>query len=193
MDWNERPPGAEELRLAAEVYARHKGMLLKTAAEYLRDDSLAEDAVQDAVLRLARRAGRLRDMNEAELARYAKLTVRSAAVDLERRLHRDRLDPLEETPEALLRSPTTPEEDYIERDALQRALDLLPLVLDRLAPADRELLVGKYLLGRSDEALAAELGVQPRSLQMRLTRTRRKARRLMERMETANANDGSEL
>lgn len=187
-DRTTRPPSAEGLRAAAELYEKHKGMMLKTAADHLRDETLAEDAVHDAVLRLAQRGARLRDMSEAEAARYAKLTVRSAAVDLERRLHRERLEALEETPDALLTDPGTPEEDYIARDTEARRLSLLPLVLDRLPPADRELLIGKYILDQSDEALARSLGVRPKSLLMKLTRARRKARILLERMESADAD-----
>lgn len=188
MDKTIRPPGAEGLRLAAELYAKHKGMLLKTALDCLHDRPLAEDAVHDAVLRLAQRGERLRDMSEGEAARYAKLTVRSAAVDLARRRHPERTDALEETPDELLAWPTTPEEDYLARDEARRRLDLLPRVLDALAPADRELLIGKYILNLSDEALAQALGVRAQSVQMKLTRARHRARILMERMESTDAD-----
>lgn len=50
----------------------------------------------------------------------------------------------------------------------------------RLLPReDRYLLEGKYILGYSDQQLAASLSCKPNSIRMKLTRARRRAMKLL--------------
>lgn len=171
------------------VYKRHKGMMLKTAMENYGDSSLAEDIVHDAMLRLAEYAGRLRVMNESERARYTKLVVRSVAVDYKRRL-RHELRYITEADGALLADFPADgllEEELIEQDTHERRLRYLVEALGELRSGEREALVGKYLLGESNEALAERLGMKPGSVRTLLTRAHRNARRIIERKESADA------
>ena len=175
------PPSAADMQTAAAIYERHKGMMLKTASEHLADVTLAEDIVHDAVLRMAANADTLRSLDDRAQARYAKLTVRSAAADLARRTRGEQ--PLPEGEEAEALPGPGPEAELIERDTLSRRLTLLERAMDELPAADRELLVGRYLLGLGDEELARRLRIKPRSVAMKLTRLRRALRRSIEREE----------
>lgn len=189
MRTNKSPPTAQDMQLAVAVYERHKGMMLKTAMENYGDHSLAEDIVHDAMLRLAEYAGRLRVMSAGEQARYTKLVVRSVAVDYKRRFHHELRYIAQEDGELLAEFPADGllEDDFIEQDTRSRRLGYLFEALGEMRGAEREALVGKYLLGESNEALAARLGMKPGSVRTLLTRAHRSARRIIERKESGHA------
>lgn len=174
------------MQLAASIYERHKGMMLHTAEEHLRDTSLAQDVVHDAVIRLAHYADTLRPLGDDARARYARETVRSVALNCERKLGIERRYLQDADADDLRTRSVDPESDYIERDADERRLRCLREALDELDEDDRTLLVGKYFLGASDEELARRLGLKPASVRMRLTRVRREVRRMIERKENGH-------
>ena len=56
-------------------------------------------------------------------------------------------------------------------------------IWDQLTQEEQLLLSGKYILEYSDAELAGQLGCGPASVRMKLTRVRRKARKLMDMYE----------
>jgi RNA polymerase sigma-70 factor (ECF subfamily) len=135
----------------AELYDRFGGVAWGLAARVLRDDALAEDAVQDAFLAAWRTASRF--LPERGSARTWLLTlVHRRAVDVVRREQLRRGEPLEAAGDpagdggadesALLR---------LERERVQRALARLP---DR----EREAIELAYFGGFSQSELAERLG-----------------------------------
>jgi RNA polymerase sigma factor (sigma-70 family) len=141
---------SDEVALA-ELYDRFGKIAWSLALRILRDEALAEDAVQEAFLAAWRTAPRF--MPERASARTWLLTlVHRRAVDVVRREERRRGEPLEAAPElvgeagadasALLR---------LERERVQRALKRLP---DR----EREAIELAYYGGFSQAELAERLG-----------------------------------
>jgi RNA polymerase sigma factor (sigma-70 family) len=135
----------------AELYDRFGRVAWGLAVRILRDEALAEDAVQDAFLAAWRGAARF--VPERATARTWLLTlVHRRAVDLVRREERRRAEPLEAAPEpadateagdsALLR---------LERERVQHALAQLP---DR----EREAIELAYYGGFTQSELAERLG-----------------------------------
>ena len=185
MRQNKGPPTREDMEIAARVYERHKGVMYKTVLEHIRDRSEADAAVHEALMRLARCAGTLERLDEKALAVYAAETVRSTVLDLERRRGAELRHITEAAPETLeaLGADPGPEAAYLEREARQERSRRLREALFQLSETDRELLIGRYILGESDEVLARRVGVLPASVSMKLTRARRRARRLMEGKE----------
>ncbi len=141
---------SDEVALA-ELYDRFGKISWSLALRILRDEALAEDAVQEAFLAAWRTASRF--MPERASARTWLLTlVHRRAVDVVRREERRRGEPLDAAPEvagdagadasALLR---------LERERVQRALKQLP---DR----EREAIELAYYGGFSQAELAERLG-----------------------------------
>jgi RNA polymerase sigma factor (sigma-70 family) len=141
---------SDEVALA-ELYDRFGKIAWSLALRILRDEALAEDAVQEAFLTAWRTAPRF--VPERASARTWFLTlVHRRAVDVVRREERRRGEPLEAAPEvvgetgadatALLR---------LERERVQRALRQLP---DR----EREAIELAYYGGFSQAELAERLG-----------------------------------
>jgi RNA polymerase sigma-70 factor (ECF subfamily) len=135
----------------AELYDRFGRVAYGLALRVLRDEKLAEDAVQEAFLTAWRKADRF--MPERGKASTWVLTlVHRRAVDLVRREDRRRADPLPETTEP---TPVDSAEDdawlRFERERVQAALRQLP-------DPQREALELAYYGGFTQSELAERLG-----------------------------------
>ena len=178
-----------DMAFVAEVYERHKGIMYKTAIECIGDDADKTVVVHDAIVRLVEHADTLRKLNESALAVYVAATVRSVALNRERRksLERRLIMDVDISEVDDIDSGPTYEERFIEEEAHRDRLRYLREALSELSDTDRELLVGKYMSGESDESLAKRFGVSPESIRMKLTRARRRAKKIIERKESGHA------
>ena len=135
----------------AELYDRFGRVAWGLAHRVLRDEALAEDAVQEAFLAAWRTAPRF--VPERGSARTWILTlVHRRAVDLVRREERRRADPLEAAPEPT--GDAGADDDAflrLERERVQGALAQLP-------DQQREALELAYYGGFSQSELAERLG-----------------------------------
>jgi RNA polymerase sigma-70 factor (ECF subfamily) len=142
--------GSDEAALA-ELYDRFGGVAYGLALRILRDETLAQDAVQEAFLGVWRTADRF--LAERAAARTWVLTlVHRRAVDLVRREDRRRGEPLEGAPEPA--SAETVEEQAtvrFQRRVVQEALR-------QLSPEQREALELGYYGGLTQSELAERLG-----------------------------------
>jgi RNA polymerase sigma-70 factor, ECF subfamily len=134
----------------AELYDRYSRTAYGLALRVLRDQELAEDAVQEAFLTIWRTASRF--MPERGKASTWILTlVHRRAVDAVRREQRRRADSLERAAEPAVEGA---EEDAFLR--LQR--ERVQAALRRLPDAQREALELAYYGGFSQSELAERLG-----------------------------------
>ena len=123
---------------------------------------------------------RLRQLEEKALCTYLCYTVRNTALN---QLRKDGLRQkilVRQDSAELQADPTPGPEELLLR---QERTDRFRSVLETLPHEERTLLLDKYLLGRSNEALAKELDCKPESIRMKLTRVRRKVLALMEEGE----------
>jgi RNA polymerase sigma factor (sigma-70 family) len=142
--------GSDDAALG-ELYDRFGGVAYGLALRILRDESLAQDAVQEAFLGVWRTADRF--LAERAAARTWILTlVHRRAVDLVRREDRRRGEPLEAAPEPAARE-TVDEEAAVrfQRRVVQEALR-------QLTPEQREALELGYFGGLTQSELAEQLG-----------------------------------
>ena len=72
------------------LYAMYEQKMYYEAYRVLRDEYLAEDAVQEAFLRLIRNRDKLGDYNSPQVRRYVYKTVRCAALDIYRKQKKNR-------------------------------------------------------------------------------------------------------
>jgi RNA polymerase sigma-70 factor (ECF subfamily) len=135
------------------------------------DADQAAEAVQEALARavIAIEGGRLED--PARLAAFVAGILRHVIADLGR--VRQRLIPIDSVPE-----PPSPDEDPLAALATDAERTRLRAALDRLAPADRELLRLTYFEGVGPSELAERLGE-------RADRIRKRKSRALERLRAA--------
>jgi RNA polymerase sigma factor (sigma-70 family) len=134
----------------AELYDRFGGVSYGLALRILRDEALAQDAVQEAFLSIWRTADRFL-AERARASTWILTLVHRRAVDLVRREDRRRGEPLEAAPEPVARE-TVEEEATLgyQRRVVQEALRRLP-------PEQREALELGYYGGLTQSQLAERL------------------------------------
>jgi RNA polymerase sigma factor (sigma-70 family) len=133
----------------AELYRRFGQIAYGLAFRILRDDALAQDAVQEAFLSVWRAADRFA-AERAKPRTWLLTLVHRRAVDLVRREERRRADPL---PEGDLSGAETPDEAELatRRETIREALRQLP-------PEQREAIELAYYGGYTQSELAERLG-----------------------------------
>ncbi|HKF14501.1 MAG TPA: sigma-70 family RNA polymerase sigma factor [Gaiellaceae bacterium] len=143
--------GAGDEAALGALYDRFGRVAYGVALRILRDQALAEDAVQEAFLAIWRSADSYR-RERAKPSTWILTLVHRRAVDLVRREDRRRGDGLAETPQAL--AAAVPEEALLRerRVAVQSALQALP-------GEQRQALELAYYGGYTQSELSAHLGV----------------------------------
>ena len=138
-----------------ELYDRVGRVAYGIAFRILRDDRLAEDAVQEGFLAVWRSAATFRP-ERAKASTWIVTLVHRRAVDLVRREERRRAEPLEaaDRPEAPDPAGSAADAAWLgfERDRVQAALRTLP-------DGQREAIELAYYGGYSQSELAERLGV----------------------------------
>ncbi|MEM1184707.1 MAG: sigma-70 family RNA polymerase sigma factor [Planctomycetota bacterium] len=161
----------------AVLIRRYGSMVLATCRRTLRNNADAEDAAQDTFLKLAQQASTIRENTGAWLHAAAMTT----SIDLIRRRGAQRR----------AEQKATPRVDAAQADPTDAASwrDVEPLIDDALAElsdADRDLLVARFLAGRSLADIAESSGVSEGTVS-------RRAKRALERLRTVMAASGLAL
>ena len=146
----------------AELYDRIGRIAYGLALRVLRDDRLAEDAVQDGFLAAWRTAATFRP-ERAKASTWVLTLVHRRAVDLVRREERRRAEPLAEEVSVAEAAEPTEEAAWLrfERERVQAALGQLP-------DTQREALELAYYGGFSQSELAERLGVPLGTIKSRM-------------------------
>jgi RNA polymerase sigma factor (sigma-70 family) len=145
-----RMAGADEAALA-ELYDRYGRAAYGLALRVVRDPSLAQDAVQDAMLAAWRTAASY-DPARGQVSTWLLTFVHRRAVDLVRREDRRRTEPLDEAVAPSGEATDEAAELRAERRRVQSALA-------QLSPDQREALELAYYGGLTQVELAERLGV----------------------------------
>ena len=134
----------------AELYDRLGRAAYGLAYRILRDEALAEDAVQEAFLGLWRGAGSFIP-ERAKASTWILTLVHRRAVDLVRREQRRRAEPIEDAPEPAVGSAEEAAWLRLDRERVQDALAQLP-------DQQREAIELAYYGGYTQSELAERLG-----------------------------------
>jgi RNA polymerase sigma factor (sigma-70 family) len=146
----------------AELYDRCGRMAYGLAFRIVRDDRLAEDAVQEAFMSVWRTAAAFR-AERAKASTWILTLVHRRAVDLVRREERRRADPLDDAARDAVISASAEDSAWLgfERERVQTALRELP-------DNQREALELAYYGGYSQSELAERLGVPLGTIKSRM-------------------------
>lgn len=149
-----------------ELIRRHWDGALRQAQGMLHDAALAEDVAQEAFARVYLTRGAYRDT--FSFRTYLSVLVRNLCIDQLRRMKRAPAL-LPEMPEG---EADSAEAAYLRGEKRMR----LWAMLSALDPADRALLIGYALEGRSYQELARQCGLTLPQVKIRLHRLRKRLR-----------------
>ncbi len=162
-------------RAFAELVGRHAGMVHATCRRVLGDTPAAEDAVQAAFLVLVRKARSLPAGASVAgwLYRTAELAARDALKSERRRARR------EKEAATMREKSRAPEASWADlRPELDAAIAALP-------GREQEALVLRYLCGRSEQEVCAELGAPQSTVATRIASALERLRRTLSRRGVA--------
>ena len=156
----------------AELYDRFGGVAYGLALRILRDESLAQDAVQEAFLAVWRTADRFL-AERARASTWILTLVHRRSVDLVRRQEQRRGEPLESAPEPVA------SEQVEEQAAIRFQRQVVQEALRQLPPDQREALELGYYAGLTQSELAERLGQPLGTIKSRMFTGLRRLRDLL--------------
>ena len=170
-----------------QMYMEFERLMFFTARQYTSKAEIAEDIVQESLVRLYEKVRTMKPMKHVVLAAYIRATVRNTAINVLRKMNRERDYAADAETDAFAQA----DQEWV----LDTMMDLsgyrvlLSKIWPRLPEDDRLLLEGKYILGYSDQELAEEIGCQANSIRVKLTRARRRALAIFQEQEGVNRFD----
>jgi len=160
------------------IMERHNRRLYRIARSILRNDSEAEDAVQEAYVNALTHLGGFR--GDSSLATWlSRITMNEALGRLWRKRSAMDLETFEaqRTEAQIIKFPQTVTSDDPERTMAQREiLQLVERATDNLPEIFRIVFMARVIEGMSVEETAGLLGLQPETVKTRLHRARRLVR-----------------
>ena len=144
--------------LLDELFTEHYSGMVRLASALLGDRAVAEEVVQEALVRVE---PQLRSIDPASHAAYLRRAVMNGARSAVR------LDRAKKRQPILVREVTsTPEEEAVLRDDQRRLL----VLLDQLPMRQRQCLVLRYYEGLSDSQVADAVGISAGSVKTHVRR-----------------------
>ncbi len=165
---------AEEL---GAFYREYRSPMVRVARSILRDEGLAEDAVQQAFLKIFENFEKfpLGDCNK--IRSLVVIIVRNTAIDLYRKRGRERVISFEELERPLPDEGNDPEEAAIRGEEARVMAGYLSRMEERYA----NLLTLRYYHGYQNKEIAELLGMTPAQVAVGLYRGRQRLKTMMTR------------
>lgn len=152
----------EDKRKFVILYEKYRYLMFKIARNILRDPYLAEDAVHDAFVHIAKNMNKIGEIESLYTKRYLVTVAKNAAIDLYRRQNRQRKQEMfvDELGENQL--PVT----YMHTDLENNLLD----ILKDLPPKYRDIFLLKYSSHMSNSEIAQLLEIREGTVRQRILR-----------------------
>lgn len=161
----------------ASLFIQYQRLLYKEIHEILQNPWNTEDVLQATLLKLIEKLPELRKKDQPQLVGYISAAARNTAYNFLRAQKKIASFSFEDY---IKQSELSTGQRQIEEHLISKeTLDELVRRWPQLDIKSKYLLEGKYILGKSDEALAEELSIKPASVRMALTRARQCAYQLL--------------
>lgn len=173
----------EDKRKFVVLYEKYRYLMMKVAYDVLRDNYLAEDAVHEAFIKVAKNMARIGDVNTKETKRYLITITKNATIDIyrKRRIQMNREIFVDELGEDDL--PLS----YMETDIDNRILD----ILKNLPVKYRDIFILKYSSKLDNDEIAELLNISEGTIRQRLSRGKEMIQKAINNLEV-NINGTSE-
>jgi len=166
----------EEKKKFTELYQENRSLMFSVAQGILRDEYLAEDAVDQAFLKLIRSFKQIEDFSCNQTRDYLVIIVKHVAIDMyneRRRIVEVSFDEAYDMNNRPMDDPFIAQLDY----------DQLLEVIDQLPEIYYEALFMSSQLGFSVKEIASSLNLSSSAVKLRLMRARQKLSAMLEEVK----------
>lgn len=153
-----------------KIYRTHRSRMYNKAFGILKDMDLAEEAVQESLLKIAKNIKSIKSYNDNSSISFIMLVTRNTAIDKARVELKVRPDSIDDE-ENYVEYPDTKAID-VEKAVTERGLDKIYNAINNLSPAYREAIILKIIHGYSNNEIAKLLGLNLKTVEMRIYRGR---------------------
>lgn len=167
----------EDKEFMISIYVEFYPLMKSTAYKIIKNDTTAEDIVQEAIIMLIRKLGMIREYDHRRLVSYIIRTVRNLSINCYNKQAKEKAHTFYSKENDFLESiqddASTPSERFEileEYEELGKAMKLLP-------EKERDILYMKYNMEMSDQMIGKIMGIKTESVRQYLTRARRNAKR----------------
>lgn len=167
----------DDREFMAELFLRYQRLLYNEIYEILKNPWNTEDVLQATLVKLIDKISELCKKEETKLVSYMVVAVRNNAYNFLCSQKKPSQVSFEEYigQENLENADRQIESRIIAREDIEELIRRWP----QLDARSKYLLEGKYILEKSDEALAEELSINPAGVRMALTRARQNAYQIL--------------
>lgn len=162
----------EERSLFEQIYYTYRKQMFFVANSILKDEILAEDAIQEAFLGIAKQITLFRDMPENKVKAYALTAAKNAAINIGKQEQR-----IKQHHTSFDEAPIGSYQDQVVDEQMCReTYQTLFSVISRLPPFQRDILMLRYSNDMNCTQIAIALGKKPSTVRKELSRARKALR-----------------
>lgn len=172
--------GEDDQAYFLRFYRQYERLMFSVAKQFSIPNTEPEDVVQEALSKLIKKLKTFRSLPKPKQINYLTTTIYHTGCEMYAKAKKITFLSLDDA----RMFPTSSEEhsEPLEETVLnQTKFAEFRQVWKELPLGTRVLLERKYVLKQSDREIAEDIGIQPASLRMRLTRAKREARELLRR------------
>ena len=159
-----------------ELYLQYRSPMFRVAMAILRDEGLAEDAVQQAFLKIFQNFENIQREDCNKIRSFIVILVRNTAIDLYRRRGRENVISFEDLERPLPAQAAQPEERAIAKLEGEK----LAACLGKMEEKYANLLLLRYYHGYQNREIAQLLGMSQTQVALGIYRGKQKLRRRLE-------------
>ncbi|MCR5652456.1 MAG: sigma-70 family RNA polymerase sigma factor [Ruminococcus sp.] len=153
------------------IYCQYKNLMLSCAYSILKDESLSEDAVHDAFMRILKNLSKIDEVDSPRTRGFVAVITENAAKTIYNKLNRVKLIELDET---------IPMDENIEQSAEQNiTAEFIAEKISLLPDNYRSVMTLRYFNGLNDKEISDVLGISHALVRKRLERGRKALGKLL--------------
>ena len=157
------------------LYTDYYGLMRKHAYQIVEDNSVTEDMIHDACIRLINNISTVRTLKCCVLPAYLVSTIRRVCLNYVIRNNSVKQKEIFGLPEDFIDDIADKSASVEDSALLQLDIERLEKSISKLPQNYQDVLNFKYLLDMRDDEIAQTIGIQKNSVRQYLTRARRKA------------------
>lgn len=172
----------DDRKFMTKLYKDYYALMKKQALLLLEDASLVDDMIDETCIKLMENIDMLKQINCWALPSYIVFTVRSVVLDYIKSKRSKKKQEIQEISDEYADNSLSTEEKVLRQIEIAELASLI----NKLPEKYKNVLNFKYFLNMTNKEIASRLGIKPESVDMYLTRARRKVAEMYERKEGAN-------